>query len=276
MIITRLTACTLLSLAATLVVRPALAAPFSDVPRGHWAYRAVEECREWGMLKGYGDGRFHGNSPVTKGELATALTRLLRDIWAPWGPIPLWDPFPADLDGADPYYEQAARMRTWAIMDVDANGFWNGERLVARKEALDTFDRVLRYLYFGGLALSDVETFMAENSIECPPVPELCREREDLWHRQMQQTFPQWHQRQIAYQGPVAKSLQPLEELYPHNVVRMGWVIGFPSARLELSRPLRRYEEALILVRLRRFAAEVYSLSPDERRSRLTRLFLIL
>lgn len=264
----------LLSLGA-LVVQTAPAAAFSDVPRGHWAYRAAEECQEWGILKGYGDGRFHGDQPVSKGELATALTRLLRGIWAPWGPVPLWDPFPADLDRMNPFYEQAARMRSWAIMDVDANGFWNGERLVSREEALETFDRVLRYLYFGGLALSDVETFMAKNGVECPPVPELCREREDLWYRQLQQAFPQWHQRQIVYRGPVAKSLQPLEELYPHNLTRLGWVIGFPQNRLELSRPLRRYEEALILVRVRRFAAEIYSLAPDERRARLTRLFLI-
>lgn len=46
--------------------------PFPDVPKDHWAYQAVMELQQKGILVGYPDGTFHGEkskhspSPVKK------------------------------------------------------------------------------------------------------------------------------------------------------------------------------------------------------------------
>jgi archaellum component FlaC len=54
--------------------------PFSDVPRGHWAYEAVRQLQEAGILKGYPEGKFEGNKPVTRNDFAVAIARILPMI----------------------------------------------------------------------------------------------------------------------------------------------------------------------------------------------------
>lgn len=51
-----------------------------DVPPGHWAYEAVQTLIRQGILKGYPDGSFRGNSPVTRYEFAVALRDALREV----------------------------------------------------------------------------------------------------------------------------------------------------------------------------------------------------
>lgn len=47
------------------------AAPsFSDVPRNHWAYKAITEMAEKGIIVGYNDGKFRPNNLVTRAEFA--------------------------------------------------------------------------------------------------------------------------------------------------------------------------------------------------------------
>jgi hypothetical protein len=51
-----------------------------DVPPGHWAYEAVRELADKGLVTGYPDGRFLGNRTVTRYEMATIIQRLLRHV----------------------------------------------------------------------------------------------------------------------------------------------------------------------------------------------------
>ena len=39
--------------------------PFSDVTPNEWAYQAVADLSEQGVVEGYPDGTFKGTSPVT-------------------------------------------------------------------------------------------------------------------------------------------------------------------------------------------------------------------
>ena len=49
----------------------ALAAnPFSDVPRDHWAYDAVEQLATDGIIEGYGDSTYRGYRAITRYEMA--------------------------------------------------------------------------------------------------------------------------------------------------------------------------------------------------------------
>lgn len=43
---------------------------FSDVPRNHWAYKAIMDMAERGIIDGYTDGRFRPNNKVTRAEFA--------------------------------------------------------------------------------------------------------------------------------------------------------------------------------------------------------------
>lgn len=47
-----------------------------DDVTGHWAEKAIRRCMERGLLKGYPDGSFQPDKPVTRAELAVILDRL--------------------------------------------------------------------------------------------------------------------------------------------------------------------------------------------------------
>ena len=53
----------------------AAASPFADVPADHWAYDAVAQLAEDGILEGYGDKSFRGNRQITRYEMAQMVAR---------------------------------------------------------------------------------------------------------------------------------------------------------------------------------------------------------
>ena len=53
-------------------------APFSDVPADHWAKDAVDTLHGNGAIKGYPDGKFHGDKPMTRYEYAQMLYEALQ------------------------------------------------------------------------------------------------------------------------------------------------------------------------------------------------------
>ncbi len=56
-----------------LISSSAFAQTFPDVPTGHWAYDAVQELANDGIINGYPDGTFKGNRNLTRYEFAIAL-----------------------------------------------------------------------------------------------------------------------------------------------------------------------------------------------------------
>lgn len=57
----------------------AASGPFSDVPKGHWAYEAVQKAAEAGILQGW-NGRFHGNKIVNRYQMAVVVARMLDRV----------------------------------------------------------------------------------------------------------------------------------------------------------------------------------------------------
>jgi len=59
---------------------PAAAAPaeYPDVPRGHWAYNAIDRLSQAGIVEGLPNGNYVGNKPMTRYEFAVAIARLLE------------------------------------------------------------------------------------------------------------------------------------------------------------------------------------------------------
>ncbi|MCL4499790.1 MAG: S-layer homology domain-containing protein [Chloroflexi bacterium] len=59
---------------------PVAADTFKDVPKDHWAAESVRMVSDTGIMKGYPDGTFRGDRPVTRYELAVALQSLVEAI----------------------------------------------------------------------------------------------------------------------------------------------------------------------------------------------------
>ncbi|MBV9864490.1 MAG: S-layer homology domain-containing protein [Abitibacteriaceae bacterium] len=59
-------------------------AEYPDVPRGHWAYQAIDRLSRAGIIEGLPNGTYAGQKPMTRYEFAVAIARILDKI--PTGP----------------------------------------------------------------------------------------------------------------------------------------------------------------------------------------------
>src|SRR5437764_10689321 len=62
------------------------ARPFEDVKPDHWAYQAVTDLQQKGIITGYPDHHFNGQRTLTRYEFAIALKRALDKIATIQGP----------------------------------------------------------------------------------------------------------------------------------------------------------------------------------------------
>ncbi len=51
---------------------------YSDVPTSHWAYKAVEDLTQKGLIVGMPNGTFKGNKPLTRYSFAVVVSRMLE------------------------------------------------------------------------------------------------------------------------------------------------------------------------------------------------------
>ena len=69
------------ALSAALLTPSALASaaanPFSDVPADHWAYDAVAQLANDGVIEGYGDGTYRGQNEITRYEMAQMVAKAM-------------------------------------------------------------------------------------------------------------------------------------------------------------------------------------------------------
>lgn len=52
---------------------------YSDIPRGHWAYEALNKLAQAGIIEGTPDGTYMGNKALTRNEAAIAVARMLAN-----------------------------------------------------------------------------------------------------------------------------------------------------------------------------------------------------
>src|SRR6202790_3142803 len=58
------------------------ASPFSDVPANHWAYQAIQSLAADGLVEGFPDGKFKGDRPLTRYEMAVLVARVIAKLQA--------------------------------------------------------------------------------------------------------------------------------------------------------------------------------------------------
>jgi hypothetical protein len=56
--------------------------PFADVPTNSWAYQAVKALAADGLIEGYPNGKFEGNRPMTRYEMAVLVNRAVDKLEA--------------------------------------------------------------------------------------------------------------------------------------------------------------------------------------------------
>jgi hypothetical protein len=152
-----------LSALAMAMSTPALAQDqFKDLDPKHWAYEAVTELQQKGILLGYPDGYFRGKRTLTRYEFAIALKRALDKIQAtpgaqgPAGPAGAQgEPGPAGPPGMTP--EEVANLRRLTdefrneLTSLGANIREINNRLDAMaKDIADIKNRLDHMIHWGG------------------------------------------------------------------------------------------------------------------------------
>lgn len=68
----------LISSFSSQTVKTAKAISFSDLPSNHWAYEAIMDIVNRGIMSGYPDGTFRPNNPIQRSETAVILVKLFN------------------------------------------------------------------------------------------------------------------------------------------------------------------------------------------------------
>lgn len=115
------------------VDRPAAGAAFSDVAPEAWYAPAVGAIAGLDILRGYPDGSFRPDQPVTRAEAAAALAQLTS---APGNAS-----F-ADVPAGHPYYAAISAAGACGLFSGDADGNFNPDAPLLRSEAAVVFNKL--------------------------------------------------------------------------------------------------------------------------------------
>ncbi|MCR5439449.1 MAG: S-layer homology domain-containing protein [Selenomonas sp.] len=126
----------------------AAANPFSDVPADHWAYDAVAQLAQDGVITGYGDGTYKGQKQITRYEMAVMVARAMaksQNVTVSGNDKALLDKLAAEFGdelsnlgvrvsnlekNADKVkWTGEARYRYWSYRDEDAAGKKNKDNI---------------------------------------------------------------------------------------------------------------------------------------------------
>ena len=149
----------LLSLLLALVlsltlITPALAAErqsFSDVPPGHWAYDAVEEMNDLGVVNGVGGDRFAPGQTISSAEFITMLVRQFypEELEGAQGDDGIW--WQAYLNAA----EAAGALEGTAVQTCFEKDQWDAAAVEAPASRYDMAQMMLNVLKAEGVSLPD-------------------------------------------------------------------------------------------------------------------------
>jgi hypothetical protein len=131
------------------LVLPALAQEnFPDVPDNHWAYEALKNMKNDGLLVGYPDGLFRGQRPASRYELAVAIHATYQKLKGMYDGLDSQiKALSASLDGkADKADLQNLRDALTALQnDVAGMKAW-GDDIANLKKLADKFDKEIASL----------------------------------------------------------------------------------------------------------------------------------
>ena len=119
--------------------------PFSDVPNGHWAAKAVTTLATNGLEEGNGDGTFLGNRNITRYEIATLIAKLLTATEVNINYMKT-NPF-SDVPRGHKDYDGVMIMAGTGIISGYGDGTFMGNRNINRYEMAIILDKVYKKLF---------------------------------------------------------------------------------------------------------------------------------
>lgn len=124
---------------------------FSDIPKNHWAREMIEKLAEKGIIKGYTDGSFRPNEPISRMHVAVLLTRAFS-----LEPMRQADDF-SDVPFTHPYYEEIATLQQAGIVD-GAKGAFRPTENMTRAQLAKVLVGVLGLTPAGTSSFADVNS----------------------------------------------------------------------------------------------------------------------
>ncbi|WP_438448526.1 S-layer homology domain-containing protein [Gorillibacterium sp. sgz5001074] len=140
---------TLLVRALGLVEEEGVSTSFSDIPASYWAAGSIRAAVQSGLIKGFEDGTFRPESPITREEMAVMISRALKQA----GKVPQAN------SSVLQYFKDYTSISKWsedAMAQVVKAGIFQGvgdqqmdpEQTATRAQAAAVFKRLLVYAEF--------------------------------------------------------------------------------------------------------------------------------
>ncbi|MEN1938544.1 S-layer homology domain-containing protein [Paenibacillus sp. 102] len=112
------------------VVQKADQIVFNDVPMGHWAYDAIYDLANEGIIKGYGNGKFGLGDNVTREQVAALIYRIFEiepqdEYGNPYGDID---------ENSTMFPEEILALTELGIFQGDENGNFRPKATLTRAE----------------------------------------------------------------------------------------------------------------------------------------------
>jgi uncharacterized repeat protein (TIGR01451 family) len=127
------------------------ASTYSDVTTNFWAAEYIETASKAGVMKGYADGNFKPNQPITRAELATVIARYLGIVRE--ANLDQFLDLGSFSDTSGSWAQQTINeLFRYAVVSGYADGSFKPDQNITRSEAIKMINRML---YRG--PLTDVE-----------------------------------------------------------------------------------------------------------------------
>src|SRR5690606_35797602 len=111
---------------------------YSDVPTGLWHSDAIEAVSRKGLFKGYPDGTFRPNQPITRAELASVIFYALNLTEQP----PIGTEY-SDVEGTHWAASKIDEITRHRIINGYLDGTFRPDQDITRAEAVKMINRLL-------------------------------------------------------------------------------------------------------------------------------------
>ena len=134
----RITAFLLVLALMTSLLTVSAAAGYSDVPDGHWACSDIEKAGQYGLIQGYGDGRFGLGDSLNRASFVTILCRMFS-----WKVVTPETPSYIDVQPGSWYYSDVETALANGALDRTVS--FRPEDPISREEMAVMLVRALGY-----------------------------------------------------------------------------------------------------------------------------------